>query len=96
MALTKAERDWLEEKFTGVHTKLEFIKEQVTKTNGRVNDLEDNEKDHYLKCPNTSLIAQFKQEQDRWYLFKKYPVLTAIIIFAIGAITTLTIYNQIQ
>lgn len=61
----------LSAEFTNVHDKLEAIEEQTTKTNGRVNDLEDVthnlDKDaikHTITCPQIKTISDLKGDVD--------------------------------
>lgn len=81
----------LDEKLKGVHAKIdaEFtvvnmqlsqIKEQTTKTNGRVSRLEENvtslekrEIYHYTECPNSEKIESINSELMEYRIFKKYP-----------------------
>lgn len=114
-------RLYLEEKFAGlnthinaqfeiVHDRLELIKEQTTKTNGRVTELEK-EVDglheklvmHPLECSKAKEISELKEDLIEYKFFKRYPKLTAVIlaIFAIGIFisaygTFSTIHNNIK
>ena len=91
-------RLYLEEKFSGlsshinaqfenVHERLEVIKEQTTKTNSRVNHLED-EVDilrdklvaHPVECSKAKDIDTLKEDLIEYKFIKKYPKLTAILL----------------
>jgi hypothetical protein len=98
MTDSKDYRLYLEEKFGGlnkhmnaqfeaVHDRLERIEEQTTRTNGRVNDLEDDvgtlkEKLvlHPIECSKAKDIEALKDDLIEYKFFKAHPTWTIIII----------------
>jgi len=69
----------LEQKFEIINTKLDFIKEQVTKTNGRVDELEDkvevlekSEIAHVVNCPVNPKLRIIEDRLLSQYAVKKY------------------------
>ena len=73
--------------FENVHERLEVIKEQTTKTNSRVNHLEDDvdtlrEKlvAHPVECSKAKDIDTLKEDLIEYKFIKKYPKLTAILL----------------
>ena len=91
-------RLYLEEKFSGlsshinaqfenVHERLDVIKEQTTKTNSRVNHLEDDVdilRDklvaHPVECSKAKDIDTLKEDLIEYKFIKRYPKLTIILI----------------
>lgn len=90
-------RLYLEQCFKGIHQKLDAIVEQTTKTNHRVNKLEDTtfkrqtdvddfrnlERDY---CVVKNDIKDIKADLEEYRLFKKHPALGIILItiFVVG------------
>jgi len=80
----------IDAEFTVVNSELKQIKEQVTKTNSRVNHLEDDVKDiredaykHVVECPAIAKIDSMDDELIEYRLIKKYPkVGIAIVAFS--------------
>ena len=73
--------------FETVHDKLERIEVQTTRTNGRVNDLEDDvgvlkEKLilHPIECSKAKDIEALKDDLIEYKFFKRHPTWTVIII----------------
>jgi len=105
-------RLYLEEKFKGIHSdihardinihdKLDAIVGQTTKTNNRVNDLEDALTKHPLECDLRPEVVKIKEDMIEYKFIKKYPKLTIILIaiFVVGIIlsaigTFETIHNK--
>lgn len=100
--MTKAEINLIDEKFKGlttlmnsqfinVHERLDEIKEQTTKTNGRVTELEKQEILHVIKCPNASKIRTLEDNQlsdksiKRW-LVTAVAVTGSLSVIAFGII----------
>jgi len=76
----------LEEKFNNVHLELRAIKEQTTKTNGRVTKLEDKAEVSsvmHINCPVKKELDDYKNEvKDDLLLLtfaRSYPKITGII-----------------
>ena len=114
-------RLYLEEKFSGlnthinaqfenVHERLDGITEQTTKTNNRVNHLEDDVSGlkeklilHPIECSKAKDIDTLKEDLIEYKFIKKYPKITALIIafFVIGILisaygTFSTIHSNIK
>lgn len=94
-------REYLCEKIDTNHNHtlllLEAIKEQTTKTNGRVNTLElklwevvKEEANHVINCPNVPLIQALQDENQEIRIIKKYPkiALGILIFFVLSALFT--------
>jgi len=76
----------LEEKFNNVHLELRAIKEQTTKTNGRVTKLEDKAEVSSImhhNCPVKKELDDYKKEMENDLLLltfaRNYPKITGII-----------------
>ncbi|MCX6222494.1 MAG: hypothetical protein NTZ69_16100 [Bacteroidia bacterium] len=74
---------------------LEAIREQTTKTNGRVNTMEvklwevvRDEASHVINCPNVPLIKALQDENQEIRIIKKYPkvALGILVFFVVGAL----------
>lgn len=105
--------DLFEEKFKGLHIKMdaEFtvintqltqIKEQTTKTNGRVSELEPKvqelqlrEVTHYTECPNVKKIDDINGKLLEYNFFMKHPKTViagiAVVCFFMIATSLLTL-----
>lgn len=77
----------VKDQFENVIDKLEAIKVQTTKTNGRVSDLEDDVsalKDklalHPIECSKAKDIESLKDDLIEYKIIKKYPRATALLI----------------
>lgn len=81
--MTKDEKLYLDERFDRVHEKLDDIKEQTTRTNGRVSQLEKNEISHLITCPQGPKIDAICNDLNEYRFFKKYPKVLAAVIFCI-------------
>ena len=90
-------RLFLDSQFMRVHEKLDYIKEQTTKTNsrvadveGRVSDVEDEVVKHPTNCPQVAKIETINKDLEVYRVIKKYPklVLLLITIFVIGMIVS--------
>lgn len=90
-------RLFLNSEFVRVHEKLDYIKEQTTKTNsrvadveGRVSDVEDDVVKHPTNCPHVAKIEDINKDLEVYRVIKKYPklVLLLIAIFVIGMIVS--------
>jgi len=88
-------RLFLDLQFVRVHEKLDYIKEQTTKTNsrvsdveGRVSEVEDEVIKHPTNCPQVAKIEGINKDLEVYRVIKKYPklVLVLIAIFVIGII----------
>jgi hypothetical protein len=76
----------LEEKFNNVHLELRAIKEQTTKTNGRVTKLEDKGEANsliHINCPVKKELDAYKNEVKDDLLIltfaRKYPKVTGVL-----------------
>lgn len=99
--MTKADKEYFEVflggflkeingKFDVITNELGHIKEQTTKTNGRVTSLEKKPEHNALNCPWSNTISDLVDNQKAYDAIKKWKV--AAITMAgiiIGAITTL-------
>ena len=81
-----AQNELINSKFDLVHLELKQIKEQVVKTNGRVNKLEEkteqlkiNDIDHIVHCPNVSKIQALENKQAENAGIKKF-IISSITI----------------
>lgn len=92
-------KEYLSEKIDTNHKHtlllLEAIREQTTKTNGRVNTLEvklwkvvEDEAKHVINCPNVPLIQALQDENQEIRIIKKYPkvALGILVFFVVGAL----------
>jgi len=88
-------RLFLNSEFVRVHEKLDYIKEQTTKTNsrvadieGKVSEVEDEVIKHPANCPQVAKIETINKDLEVYRVIKKYPklVLLLIAIFVIGII----------
>ena len=77
----------VKDQFENVIDKLEAIKVQTTKTNGRVSDLEDDVSDlkdklalHPIECSKAKDIESLKDDLIEYKIIKKYPRATALLI----------------
>jgi hypothetical protein len=66
--------------FTDVHERLDEIRIQTTKTNGRVTSLEDQVMNHPVNCPVVPKVDKIYNDLEEYRLIKKYPKLTVTII----------------
>ena len=97
-------RLYLESKFTAIHEKLDLIVEQTTRTNNRVNHLEE-QRDKYLETRvSTDMLSEYDKRIDdirgclkvldkdleEYRMVKKYPKIwmIAIAVFVIGIIVS--------
>jgi hypothetical protein len=88
--------------FINVHERLDDIKTQTTKTNGKVSSLETdvtalkvNDVTHIINCPQTAKIESIEKDLNEYHFFKKYPkVLAGIILFIILGFG-LTVYETV-
>jgi hypothetical protein len=87
--------------FEKVHSILGSIKEQTTKTNGRVTDLESQigalDKAfaiHPVNCNSANEIKDIKKDLEEYRMIKKYPKL-ALIIIAFFIVTTIISIRQV-
>ena len=87
--------------FEKVHSILGSIKEQTTKTNGRVTDLESQvgalDKEfaiHPVNCNPANEIKEIKKDMEEYRMIKKYPKL-ALIIIAFFIVTTIISIRQV-
>lgn len=99
-----AEFEVLNERINSTNAILERVEEQTKKTNGRVNNHEDEINDlktadatHILNCPNVKEIQKINDDLNEYRLFKKYPKI-AIGILALSCIIfiggTYVIFNN--
>ena len=93
--LTEIEKDWLNERFQRMGDRLDVILEQVKKTNGRVNDLEEREKNHVLRCPQGSRLEKIEKYIDKnkedlaeYHFVQKHPkfFFLSTVVLSIAAI----------
>lgn len=103
-------RLYLDRSFEGINDKLDAIKEQTTKTNGRVTDLEgavdvlhDKILLHPSECSKAKDIDALREDLIEYKFFKRYPKMTVIMVavFAIGIFisaygTFSTIHNNVK
>ena len=80
MTDSKDYRQYLEFHFKTIHETLERIEEQTTKTNGRVNELEDKLVKHPIECSKAKEISDMKDDLIEYKFFKRHPTWTVIII----------------
>lgn len=77
-------------KFDMINLKLDLIKEQTTKTNGRVNKLEEKEQNHITNCPNINKIRTLEDNQLTVKAIRKWVLVamgvTATVISMVGGI----------
>lgn len=103
---------YLDEKFRGimtkidsefevVNTRLDNILSQVTRTNGRVtelekkvNELEKQDIMHVMNCPQASKIEDIRQSLLEYNFVMKYPKLTLTVLGAISLILFALLLNQ--
>lgn len=78
-------------KFELIKQELNYIKEQTTKTNGRVTNLESEMKDYELhkndhlhNCPNNSKILKLEQFQQKYTITKNnfYTTITGAVVLS--------------
>ena len=90
-------RLFLGSEFKGVHEKLDYIKEQTTKTNNRlayvevrVSNVENEVVRHPTNCPQVVKMEEINKDLEVYRVIKKYPklVLFLIAIFVIGIIVS--------
>ena len=83
--------------FVRVHEKLDYIKEQTTKTNNRlayvevrVSNVENEVVRHPANCPQVVKMEEINKDLEVYRVIKKYPklVLFLIAIFVIGIIVS--------
>ena len=88
MSWTREERDLIDEKFKGVSDKLDYIKEQVDRTNNRVTELEAKDVEHLLRCPQKEKIEKIEEELIEYRVIKKYPkfFIVSVVIVGLGMI----------
>lgn len=70
-------------KYQIIDFKLDAIKEQTTKTNGRVSKLEEREQIHVMNCPMISRVRNLEDNQLTEKAIKKW-VIRTISLMAIG------------
>jgi DNA integrity scanning protein DisA with diadenylate cyclase activity len=95
----------IDAEFTVVNLQLSQIKEQTTKTNNRVNHIEDEisllqtkELSHIIDCPNVKKIDDLNVDLREYRILKKYPKIA--LAFIAGAclfviLTTFEFQNKI-
>jgi uncharacterized protein YoxC len=85
--------------FHNVQDELTAIKEQTTRTNSRVNHVEDDIKElkkseaaHLIKCPAMPKIESIETNLLEYKMFKKYPKLgmVLIIVFVILSLVSIS------
>ena len=90
-------RLYLNSEFVRVHEKLDYIKDQTTKTNsrvadieGKVSEVEDEVIKHPANCPQVAKIETINKDLEVYRVIKKYPklVLLLVAIFVIGIIVS--------
>ena len=95
MTQSPDDRLFLNSEFTRVHEKLDYIKEQTTKTNNRLANVEERVSDteeavikHPGNCPQVVKIEEINKDLEVYRVIKRYPklVLFLIAIFVIGII----------
>ena len=102
--MTKPEIDLIDEKFKGlttlmnaqfqnIHERLDEIKEQTTKTNGRVTQLEKQDLTHVLRCPQTAKIDQINKDLEDYRFIIKYP---KVFIAGLVVVVLLTLATFIE
>ena len=88
-------RLFLNSEFTRVHEKLDYIKEQTTKTNNRLANVEERVSDteeavikHPINCPQVAKIENIQNDLEVYRIIKRYPKLALflIAIFVVGII----------
>lgn len=107
-------RLYLEEKFGGltkhihaqfenVHETLGAIKEQTTKTNGRITELESQltELDkaftiHPVNCNSAQEIKDIKKDLEEYRIIKKYPKVALLVIAFFVLTTAISIYQAVK
>lgn len=81
--------------FSTVHDKLESlekevgeVREQTTRTNGRVNDIESREVTRVVNCPVAAKVEKIDEDLTEYRILKKYPKLgiTIIAVFVLSSI----------
>lgn len=92
--MTEPERELLNEKFKGVHVKLDYITTAVDKTNGRVNAIEAKEIEHNLNCPQRPKIDKMEEELLEYRMLKKYPRFFVVTTVLFGIILILMALSQ--
>jgi len=101
MAFTKEEKEMLDLHFTTIRSKidseftvvnsaLKYIKEQVGRTNNRVNELEAKDVEHLLRCPQKEKIDNIEKELLEYKIFKKYPKFFIASMVIVGIVIILT------
>ena len=80
------------EHFKNISQTLKTILAQTTKTNGRVNAIELNDKDHLIACPQIARIDKINEELLEYKMMKKYPKfsIAAMVVFG-GCLIALTL-----
>lgn len=88
-------RLFLDSQFVRVHEKLDYIKEQTTKTNSRVSEVEERVSEvedeaikHPANCPQVAKIEGINKDLEVYRVIKKYPKLALFLIalFVVGII----------
>lgn len=79
--------------FNLIKQELHFIKDQTTKTNGRVtrhdelfHKMELIEKDHFLKCPNTERISTLEDDRTGKKSIESFVVKVGMFVAAVTGI----------
>jgi outer membrane murein-binding lipoprotein Lpp len=92
-----------DEKLKSLHQKVDYIKEQTTKTNSRVNHLEDDVKQiredgikHTVNCPATAKIDKINEELLEYKMVKRYPkiALGVVVVIVLMYIATSLEFNK--
>jgi hypothetical protein len=92
----------LHAQFENVHERLEEIKIQTTKTNGRVTILEKDFLTHLVNCNPAKEITEIKKDLEEYKMIKKYPkvfigmIVILVVITLISVVKTTQVPNQLK
>ena len=102
MALTKIEKELIEEKFRGVHQKMDMVDANITEKLENIIDFQENireyiskEKQRFIDCPNTESIQKLNEELSPLRVIIKYPKTFIVGCFIFGAAIVLSFLKTI-
>ena len=89
--------------FITVHERLDEIKTQTTKTNSRVDHLEDkvqnielSEATHVINCPVNPKVTLLSEELLEYKMFKKYPKIGIAVLLVAMILTGLNVFGIVE
>lgn len=86
----------ISDRHDALHDTLVAIKDQTTRTNGRVSELEINFATHPVTCISSQEIKEIKQDLEEYRVIKKYPKVAILVIVFFALTTIISIYQAVK